>query len=215
MKSLRTISIALAALALLAGSAVGPLPARAADAPAAMSFGSVDLQRLLSGYTKKAAYDQQLSQLQQQLAGFFQQQQNYPMLSDTDQRQLGTLLATAAPTAAQTAQLNTLEAKSTQAQQQLTTLQSEQNPSQADKDQMAQLVQLQKDGVAALQDEQSVYQTQVQQRSDQLSQQLSADVKTAVTAVARQRGLAVVFDSQVAIYTANDITDDVLKTLNK
>ena len=33
--------------------------------------------------------------------------------------------------------------------------------------------------------------------------------------VAKQKGLAVVFDAQVAIYTANDITDDVVKRLNK
>ena len=213
MKRMSIIFLALTALAL-SGFVTAP-PARAADAPAAVLFGSVDLQKIESGYSKKAAYDQQLQQLQQKLGGYLQQQGSFAMLSKADQTQLGVLLAKPAPTAQDTAQINALEAKSTQAAQQLTTLQQEQNPAQADKDQMAQLTQLQKDGQAALQDQSTAYQAQVQQESDQLSQQFAADVKTAISAVARQRGLAVVFDSQVALYTANDITDDVLKTLNK
>ena len=40
-------------------------------------------------------------------------------------------------------------------------------------------------------------------------------MKEAIAAVAQQRGLAVVFDSKLALYTANDVTDDVLKRLNK
>ena len=32
---------------------------------------------------------------------------------------------------------------------------------------------------------------------------------------AKDRGLTMVFSSEVALYSANDITDDVLKKLNK
>jgi chromosome segregation ATPase len=193
----RVLSLAAAIFAL--GGFVSARPAHAADAPAATTFGSVDIQKLLSGDTKKAGFDQQISQLQQQLGSYLQQQHNYAMLNQADQTQLGTLLANPTPTAQDTVQINALEAKSTQAAQQLTALQQNQSPTQADKDQMTQLLQLQKDGQDALGAVQQDYQNQVQQKTDQLSQQLSVDVKAAITTVAKQHGLAVVFYSQVAI----------------
>ena len=205
--------LAVAALALT--GTVTSAPVRAAEAPVGVPFGSVDVQKVLAGYTKKASYDQQIQQTQARLAGYMQQQSNSPMLSKADQDQLGALLAKPSPTDQDTAAISQLQAKSTAAVQSLATLQQKPNPTDADKAQLADLLKQQDAGKAALDATYKGYQDQVQKANDDLSQKLSAEVKAAIVEVAKQKGLAVVFDAQIAIYTANDITDDVVKRLNK
>ncbi|MBV9850262.1 MAG: OmpH family outer membrane protein [Armatimonadetes bacterium] len=207
------LMIAGAALALT--PTVAALPARAAEAPGAAMFGSVEVSRVLAGYTKKATYDQQINQLHAKLQGYIQQQASSPMLSKEDQAQLGALLAKPNPTDQDRTAISQLQQKSTQAVQTLAALQQKQNPTDADKAQLADLLKQQDAGQQALQEVGRTYQDQEQQANEQLSQKLSQEVKAAIVEVAKARGLAVVFDSQVAIYTANDITDDVVKRLNK
>lgn len=213
ISNIRTAFV-IAAVALAFGGGICTGPVRAADVSTAQ-FGSVDIQQVLSGYTKKGDFDKQLQALHDQLYGYLQQQSAYPMLSEADQTQLGALLAKPNQTDQDKAQITALEQKSTQAAQELSALQNKTAPTADDNARMTQLLQQQQAGKTALQDMETTYNQQVSAKSDALSAQLSASVKAAITTVAKQRKLAVVFDSQVAIYTANDITDDVLKTLNK
>ena len=207
---------AVAGAALALAGAVSGAPARAAEAsPAASQFGSVDVQKILTGFTKKAAYDQQIQQLQARLAGYMQQQSASPMLSKEDQAQLGDLLAKPNPTDQDKATISQLQQKSTQAVQEMAGLAQKQNPTDADKSRLADLNKQQDAGKQALEDTYKGYQDQAQKATEDLSQKLSQEVKAAIVEVAKQHSLAVVFDAQVAIYTANDITDDVVKRLNK
>lgn len=207
--------VVLAGVALALTGTVAAVPVRAADAPAASTFGSVDVQKVLAGYTKKATYDDQINQLNARLQAYMQQQSSSPMLSKADQDQLGALLAKPSPTDQDKVTISQLQQKSTQAVQELAALQQKPNPTDADKARLAQLQQMQDAGKQALDDTYKGYQDQVQAANAALSQKLSDEVKAAITDVAKQRGLAVVFDAQVAIYTTNDITDDVVKRLNK
>jgi len=59
------------------------------------------------------------------------------------------------------------------------------------------------------------YTDQLRAQQDKVSTQFTDIVRQAIAAVAKEKSLGVVFDSTVAIWTANDITDDVLKRLNK
>ena len=59
------------------------------------------------------------------------------------------------------------------------------------------------------------YQAQLKTLSDKDNAEFTQSVKEAISAVAQQQGLAVVFTSDIAVYTANDITDDVVKRINK
>lgn len=203
---------------LLAVTGLAPgMPARAADAPASALalFGSVDLQKILANYSKKTTYDQQIQQLNQRLNGYWDQQKSSPMLSAEDQAQLGTLLAKTPQSDQDKATITQLQQKSTQAVQDLAALQQKPNPTQDDLTRMAQLKQQQDAGQQALQDVGKGYQDQMQKANDDLSQKLTQEVRVAITEVAKVRGLAVVFDSSVAVYTSNDITDAVVKQLNK
>jgi Skp family chaperone for outer membrane proteins len=177
--------------------------------------GSVDLSKLLAGYKKKADLDAQIQALSQKLDAQFKQQVGSDMLTKDEQTKLTALLSEANPSSPDQAQITALQQESASAAQALAALQQKANPSAADQAQLTALTQQHQAGQQALQDVADAYKAQVQAEQDTLSAQLSATVKTAITAVAQQHGLALVFDSQFAIYCSNDITDEVLKQLNK
>lgn len=209
---LGTAGIAAAVLLPMMGS----LPAQAAPAPSAAGgqFGGVDLARILAGYNKKADLDGQIQALNQKLQSQFNAQQNSPMLTRGQLTRLGVLVSKSPRTDAETAELTGLQQQAAASAQELTTLQQKPSPTDADKARLTTLTTQLQSGQQALQEISTSYTTQVQQEQDRLSARLSDQVKVAIAAVAQQRGLAAVFNSQYAVYTANDITDDVLKRLN-
>jgi len=71
-----------------------------------------------------------------------------------------------------------------------------------------------RNGTQALQAIHDDYSQRLNQQSDQVDQQTLDDIRSAVAAIAKQKGLSVVFDSTYAIYTANDITQAVIAKLN-
>ncbi len=194
----------------------GALPALAAPAVSAASgqFGGVDLARILAGYNKKADLDSQIQALNQKLQAQFSAQQNSPLLTRDQITRLGVLVSKTPRTDAETAEMTSLQQQSAAAAQELTTLQQKVNPTDADKARLTILTTQLQGGQQALQEISTSYTTQVQAEQDRLSARLSDQVKAAIAAVAQQRGLAAVFNSQYAVYTANDITDEVLRRLN-
>lgn len=195
---------------------VGALPVQAAPAASASAgqFGGVDLGRILAGYSKKADLDSQIQALNQKLQSQFNAQQNSPLLTREQITRLGTLVSKSPRTDAETAELTSLQQQAAASAQELTTLQQKANATDADKARLTTLTTQLQAGQQALQEISASYTTQVQAEQDKLSARLSDQVKAAIAAVAQQRGLAAVFNSQYAVYTANDITDEVLRRLN-
>ena len=203
-----------AALALVSLSAARP----AAAAPAAAGqpvFGSVDINRLQTQSTRKTKYDTDLRALADRLDSTFKLQAQSLMLSAADQNELGTLLNTPRPTDAQRAQITALQTKAAANAQQLTDLQQKKDPTPADTAQLGVLTDMATNGQKTVQDIGAGYQAQLKKLSDDDNLAFTQVVKDAIAAAARERGLTMVFTSDVAVYTTNDITDDVIKRLNK
>jgi len=115
------------------------------------------------------------------------------------------------------AKVNELENKSSHDSQTLAALQQK-PPAQltdADKGQLTALTSQHQSGTQALQAISDQYQDQFNAAQTKIQSDFTDQVKAAIAAVAKEKNLAVVFDANVAIYTSNDITDDVLKRLNK
>lgn len=205
---LRGFVATFAVLALLAS-----FGARSANAQA-QQFGSVDMQKVASAYTKTSASDDQFKTFKDQLTAAFSTQAANPMLNAQQQGQLGNLLLKPNPTDADKAQIQTLESQSQKDAQALAALQQQKTLSDADKAQLAQLTGEQQSGQDALQAVQTDYQNRMQQENDKLLQQISDDIRAAVAAVAKQKGLTMVFTAEVAIYAQNDITQAVINKLN-
>ncbi|HEX5324361.1 MAG TPA: OmpH family outer membrane protein [Capsulimonadaceae bacterium] len=201
----------LAAAVLLVGSLAAP---RLARAQTAASFGSVDLQKVANSYSKRSAAQDQLGQLANQLDATYSTQAANSMLSADQQKQLGNLILKANKTAADTAQIQTLESQSQRDAQALAALQQKKDLTDADRTQLAQLTDEQQSGAQALQAVQDDYRQRLEAQNQQMNQQSLDDIRAAVAAVAKQKGLTVVFDASVAIYSANDITQAVITKLN-
>lgn len=217
---MKFVSIRKACVAAVAAVALCTLslsaPVQAAPAPAsAFLFGSVDLAKVVAGYKKKADLDQQIQAVSQKLDAQFKQQVGSDMLSREDQQKLTELLNKPTLSDADRAQITALQQQSTKDAQELTSLQQKQNPTPADQARLQTLTQQRQTGQQALQEVADSYKAQVQAQQDKLSAQLSDTVKAAIAQVAKDHGLMMVFDGQFTIYSANDITDDVLKRLNK
>jgi Skp family chaperone for outer membrane proteins len=199
--------------------AMAPLTARAAHtAPASGEmpvFGSVDINKLQTQSTKKAKYDADLHALAERLNTAFKLQASSIMLSKAEQVELGGLLSKVNPTDADRNRSNALQAQASKAAQQLTDLQQKKDPAPADTALVASLTSQYETGKAALQEVGDGYQEQLKTLSDKDNADFTQSVKDAIIAVAQQRGLSVVFTSDIAVYTANDITDDVVKRINK
>ncbi len=204
----------IAAMTLLSFTATAK-PAAAAPA-GTLVIGSVDIARLQTGSTRKAKYDTELRTLADRLDATFKVQAQNLMLDAADQNELGTLLSTPrVPTDAQRARVTALETKAAANAQQLVDLQQKKDPTPADTAQLGALSDMNANGQKIVQDIGAGYQAQLKKLSDDDVAAFTQAVKDAISVVAQQRGLTVVFTSDVAVYTTNDITDDVIKRINK
>ncbi len=203
-------ALALASLCLARPSAAAP--AAAGSGPV---FGSVDILKVQQGSTRQAKYTADLRALEDRLDATFKTQATNLMLSGADQSQLGTLLNNPRPTDAERAQITALETKATQAGEQLTALQQKKDPTPTDTAQLGVLTDLNNNGQKIVQDIGAGYQAQIKKMADDDNTAFTQIVKEAIAAAARERGLTMVFTSDVAVYTTNDITEDVIKRVNK
>jgi Skp family chaperone for outer membrane proteins len=201
------------ALLIVAILAVGLAASHPALAQAG-AIGSVDINKVVASYGKKSAAQDQLQQMANQLQQTLGTQSDYSMLTADQQKQLGNLLLKANRTTADDAQVQSLEAQSQKDAQALAALQQKKDLTDADRTQLSQLTDEQQAGGQALQAVHDDYMQRLNQQSDQVNLQTLDDIRAAVAAVAKQKGLSVVFDGAVAIYTTNDITQAVIAKLN-
>ncbi len=164
---------------------------------------------------RKTKYDADLHALADKLDFQFKQQAASVMLTESEQKELGKLLGKANQSDADKARITALQTEATRAAQNLTDLQQKKDPTPADTTQLAALTSQYQAGQQALQKIGDQYQAQIKELSDKDNAEFTQTVREAITAVAQQKGLAVVFTSDIAVYTANDITDDVVKRINK
>ncbi len=201
-----------AALTLVPSAFARPAQAAPAGMPV---FGSVDIQKLQSQSSKKARYDTELHALADRLNTAFTQQAASIMLTKAEQTELGGLLSKANQTEKDRARIALLQGQASKAAQDLTDLQQAKTPTPADTARIAALTSQYDTGKAALAEIGDGYQAQLKALQDKDNTEFTQSVKEAIAAVAQQKGLSVVFDSNLAVYTTNDITEDVVKRINK
>ena len=212
----RIHTLTLTGAAALAFIAAGPArPALAAPAATGLTIGSVDIGKLQTQSTRKAKYDADLHAMADRLDAAFKQQAASVMLTPADQTELGTLLSKPRPTDSDRARITALQTQATQTANELIALQQKKDPTPADTARLGTLNDMYAGGQKTLQGIGDGYQAQLKKLSDDDNAAFTASVKEAINAVAQQRGLSVVFTSDIAVYTSNDITDEVIKRVNK
>lgn len=197
------------------------LPGFAADSKSgAQVFASVDINKILTGYDKSKQIDDQLGGLQASLKQRLQLRLNNRMLTDGEYKQLADLKALPTASADDTKKINELLDRSATLEKEFQALQQKPNASDAEKARMAELqAQADKSNANGKEDE-AAFSDQLQKKQEELVSGLKKDVENAVSAVAKEKGVTMVFSKSIAqydfvIFSNNDISDDVLKKLNK
>ena len=202
-------------------SVFGPRPAAAQPRPAPGdvrgAIGSVDIGRTLSEYRERQKSSEQVQTLRQSLNRVLERLRDSSaiILPEAEAVELSRIYEKTTPSDAEQRRTGELESRARSLSDELRGLQNVASPSEQQRQRLGELAAQQRKTSEALQTIQGGFEDRLQQLDRQLTQKIGEDVKAAVARVAQQRNLTVVFDSQVALYTSNDITADVLKQLNK
>lgn len=203
------------ALSLAGLFAISSVAARPVSAQATLPIGSVDVAKIQSGYAKRAQLEKTVADLNFKLSSQLKTLSASDMLNKDQLQQLAALLAKQTLTDPEKAKVAELQNASARDSQELTALQQKANPSDDDKKRLGVLAAQKQAAQDAMQQIVDGYNEQFKLETQKVSDQFTELVKSTVAAVAKDKGLTVVLDSQLAIYCANDITDEVLKRLNK
>lgn len=209
---------------LISGLFLGTLAcgsaAPAADAKAGQLLGTVDVEQAFNGYEKKKQLEGELMTSYEQMRQRLELRNSNKLLTAAECGQLAELKLKAKPTDADAKKIEELTNLSKQREQEFQSLQQKAAPTDAEKTRLTQLQDQIKSTDAALKDDEVKYQEELNKKRVDLSVQIMQDVNTAVAAVAKEKGLSLVFNKSagepgLVIYSNLDITDDVLKKLNK
>ena len=208
--------IALIALALCAFCTL-PVTANAQKNSAVPSFGNVDVDQVLSESKSRQRDVQELNGMVSGLREVMLrlQESGGKFLGDAEIKELSSLYEKKTPTEAEKKRIADLEGKAGEKSGLKRRLENTAAPTDEQKKQYADLNDMEQKGQASLKNLNDEFSRRVDARNTEMSNKTVLEIKAAIAKIAQDKGLTVVFDNKVAIYTANDITADVVKAINK
>lgn len=207
------IAIALG-LGLLTASFMGG--AAHAQAQTAPKFGSVDMAQVLADSKARQKGSDELNGTVSTLRKVLQQLQerNARFLSEVEIKELAALYEKPTPTDAEKKRISALEDAATLKSAAKGRLENTASPTEDQRKEYGTLTATEQSGAQVLKGISDGFSQRVDARQADLQTKQLATIKAAITKLAKEQGLSVVFDSQVAYFTANDITADVVKEIN-
>lgn len=207
----QSLSLLLAIAGILSLTAGAWAQARGAGG----GFGMVDLKRVVDEYEQRKVLESQLQQMSDQMRAKLQWRANNLLLDESEIAEYENLASLSNPTEQQKQRMQQIEQKSQQLNQELSQLRQKNPPSEQEVQRINQLTAIENRNKEALAQQQDQFERQLSARRDELINQMLQEIRKAVAAIAQEKGLAVVFDSTQVLFASNDITNDVIKRLNK
>lgn len=217
MLSVRKIAVSVM-FALILGVVVSGL-AMAADQK--QEFGTIDLEKAFDSYDKKVQLENDLAGEVAKVQKSFDLHKNNYLLTDDDFNQLSALATKDKPSDDEQKKIDALKATEKQLELEFTALQQKTAPTDTDKTRFNELNGRAEKVKTTLTDEIKKKEDEFNKKRVSLSQEIMTDVNTVVSTVAKEKNLSMVFnksavgDQTLVIYSNNDITDEVIKRLNK
>jgi Skp family chaperone for outer membrane proteins len=219
MSALR--AIALLGLIVIVISICGVSVVSAADPPKpAILFGTVDIDKAYIGYEKsatiktemKAAYDRAQLRLDLMKAN--------KLLAQSEIEELVTLSTKPKQEAADKTRMDALLNDSKTRDQELQTLEQKQDATDAEKTRRQELLDQRKKSEEGYRKAYEQLQTELNTKEAEFLSAARKDIVDAVSAIAKEKAIHIVFNRSIGvndfvIYSALDITEDVIKKLNK
>lgn len=199
---------------LIGGTVI--LPMQAAQAQT-VQFGVVDVNKVLNESKSRTIVSGELQRTERSYTAILQRlaQGSARFLTDAEITELAGLYEKDKPTEAEQKRISQLEEKGDQQKRELTTIQNTPKPDDAQTARFTLLNDTFEKGGASLQQLNRTLSARLQEKARDAEQKALVTVRAAVAKVAKAKGLAVVFTGDIAIYATVDITDDVVKEVNK
>jgi Skp family chaperone for outer membrane proteins len=180
-------------------------------------FGHVDVALVLNESKARQRDVAELTQMASTLRGVLQslQDANARFLTEAEIRELGGLYEKATKTDADKKRITALEDSASAKAERKRKIENTASPTEDQQQQFGQLRDAEEKGQAVLKTINDDYSKRIDARQTELNNKTVTDIKAAIGKIAQDKGLSVVFDSAAAIWTANDITQDVIKQINK
>ena len=181
-------------------------------------FGIVDFQDCAAKSKLKTDLDMQFAQFRNNIQGIFNKlkEGNAIFLNKQEMTELAAILEKAEKaTDAEKKRGMELQTKADQRAGTLNRLSGTSVLKPEEKKELENLNQMQNEGIPVLNEIGNEYTRRIDERGKGFEEQLEKIVKDAVKKVAQEKNLAMVFNANVVIYAAIDITQDVIKILQK
>ncbi|MDI6827237.1 MAG: OmpH family outer membrane protein [Armatimonadota bacterium] len=217
MSKLRNVTTVIV-MAVIIVCAVGI--AIAADAKATMQFGTVDIEKAYAGYQKSAQIKEELKNAYDKANLKLDLMKANKLLTPEEIAELVELSTKDKQTEADKARINALLDISKKRDQEMQTLEQKQDATDTEKARLQQLIEQRKNSEEAYKKSFESLQKELTNKENELLGAAKKDIVDAVAAVAKEKGISIVFNRSIGladfiIYSAVDITDDVIKKLNK
>lgn len=219
MLKLRGVLAVLIPGLVLGAMACGSAPAADAKSTGQV-FATVDVEQAFNTYEKKKQLEAELLTLYDQAKQKLEMRSANKLLTNIEFNQLADLKLKPKPTDVETKKIDELTTLSKQREQEFQSLQQKPSPTDADKTRLNQLQDQIKQTDQSLKDDETKYEADLNKKRVDLSSQIMLEVKTAVSSVAKDKGVTIVFNQSssepgLVVYSNYDITEDVVKKLNK
>jgi Skp family chaperone for outer membrane proteins len=178
-------------------------------------FGVVDLQVVSSKSKMSNDLEQQLRAMQEKFRGRLERRQNNPLLTEDEMKQFDELSEKDAPNDADKKKKDELEKKSKSLLEEYQGLQNKKEPTAADKTRIEELTKLGRDNQDKLKTLDEKLGNDFQQFRVTKNEEFKKQIKASVAKVADQKKISIVFDSAVALYAGTDLTEAVVKEMDK
>lgn len=203
--------------ASLAGLAAFSLRASSDEKKNTGVFGTVDFKKLSADYKAKEQVEGKLKSMQAQFQARLSRRDNMPLLSEEEQKQLDSFYEKEPRADADNAKIKEIENKAKTASDEIQALSQKKDTDLSD----AEKKKLQDTG-QRIKDAQQRFAAMKEDLSGQFDRfgsgeqdALMKNIRAAIAKVAEQKGLSIVFSSDVALYAGTDITPQVVTELNK
>jgi Skp family chaperone for outer membrane proteins len=187
------------------------------DKKTGSTFATVDFQKIATSYGQREEVEKTIRTMRAKFDARLQRRDNMPLLTEVEQKELDTLTEKDNPSDADKKRIKELTDKGQRLGTEIQALRQK-----ADKDLTDADKQKIKDAEAAFIQAQQQYGNMKEDLTNQLQQygttngdKLVGQIREAVKRVAEQKGVSIVFSSEVALYAGADLTDPVLAELNK
>jgi Skp family chaperone for outer membrane proteins len=181
------------------------------------TFAIVDFQKVSTGYKAKIDVEAQLKAMQAKFDARLARRDGMPFASEDDLKILDDLSEKPNRTDAENAKIKDIETKANAKRDEIQALRQKPD-NQLKDDEKAKLTDAEK----VFRDAQVRFTTlkdnltkEINSYGQSNSETLMTKIKASIAKVAEQKGVAIVFNSEVALYAGTDITEPVVSELNK